>query len=238
MWKITYALMAGIILGSLSAGTSAIAEQADQPRTILVTGIGKIAAKPDVAIVRTGVLAQAKTAAEAMRQNSQKMSALFTALRGAGVKEKDILTSGLSLQPVYSRQKSSSQQPPQVVAFRASNQVTVKFRDLPNIGVVLDALVRSGANQINGIQFVVSDADKKLDQARSAATADAKRKAELYLSGLGARLGKVMSINEQGGYSPRGPVMARSMALESDAVPIAPGEQELSVSVSVVFEVE
>jgi len=235
----------GAVLVVLSAGLAgaALAAEVPEPRTITVTGIGKIAAKPDIAVIATGVTAQAPSAAEAMRQNTQRMAALFAALKAAGVAERDIRTSGLSLQPVYGRQNSgtlnSPPHPPKVVAFRASNQVSVRFRDLPNVGAVLDTLISAGANQINGIQFVVSDADNKRDLARSTATADAKRKAEIYLLGVGARLGKVLSIHEAGGFAPpRGPVMARAMAMESTAVPISPGEQQLSVSVTVVFEVE
>jgi uncharacterized protein YggE len=98
---------------------------------------------------------------------------------------------------------------------------------------VLDRAIAAGANEMSGIEFVVSEQSKLLDQARDDAIADARRKAELYAKAAGAKLGGVVSISEEG---PAPPQPRPMQAVRAGAVPVAPGEQTLRATVSVSYE--
>ena len=188
---------------------------------------------PDQAQVDGGVTSDAKTAREASDANNAAMGKVLLALKGAGIDEKDFQTSRLSLQPKYAPERSA---PSTVVGYRASNRVTIKVRDVTKIAGVIDILVAAGANEIGGINFVVSQASKLLDDIRDKAIADARRKAEIYAKAAGVTLGEPLSISEDGGSVPvfRGK-MAAPMAA---ATPVAQGEETLSVAVSVSWAIK
>ena len=165
------------------------------------------------------------------------MNALFAALKDAGIAEKDIQTSNFMVQPRYDYQDGK---PPKLVGYDVSNTVTVTVRKLAALGLLLDKVVQAGSNQINGIGFDVSKPDAALDEARKLATADAARKAKIYAEAMGVGLGPVMSISESTGYQPPMP-MARGKAMMADAaapVPVAAGEQTLSVDVNITWEIK
>ena len=188
---------------------------------------------PDQAQVDGGVTSDAKTAREASDANNAAMGKVLLALKGAGIDEKDYQTSRLSLQPKYAPDRSG---PSTVVGYRASNRVTIKVRDVTKIAGVIDILVAAGANEVGGINFVVSQASKLLDDIRDKAIADARRKAEIYAKAAGVTLGEPLSISEDGGSAPvfRGK-MAAPMAT---AAPVAQGEETLSVTVSVSWAIK
>jgi uncharacterized protein YggE len=163
------------------------------------------------------------------------MSAVLQALKASGVAEKDIQTSRLSLQPQSAPIKGNNG-PMQIVGYRASNRVTVTVRDVTKVANAIDALVSSGANDISGISFMVSQASKLLDDARAKAIDDAHRKADIYARAAGVTLGAPLSISEQG---MPGPMPYRKMAAAmADSAPVAPGEEMLRVSVSVSYEIK
>lgn len=207
------------------------------PRTISVSGEGQAAAAPDLAIVAGGTQVQARTAKEAMDGNSRAMRQVQEALREAGVAERDISTSALSLRPTIEYQPNTNR--PRVVGYTAGHQLQVHVRDLAKLGDVLDRMVSAGANQVDGLQLTVSDWSKKVDEARAAAIADARRKAEVLAKAAGARLGRVISISEQGGGALAPPPMLRRgapMAAAAEPVPVASGDQMFRVDVSVSWE--
>ena len=113
--------------------------------------------------------------------------------------------------------------------------VTVRVRALDQVGSVLDAAVTDGANTLNGISFGLADPVPATDEARKAAVADARRKAELYAAAAGVKVGKVLSISENGGYA-QPMMMAEAMAGKSAAVPVQAGELSVAASVNVTFE--
>lgn len=204
------------------------------PPAISVTGEATISAPPDLAQIDGGVTSDAKTAREASEANNKAMGIVLLALKSAGIPEKDVQTSRLSLQPQYAPNKSG---PLAVTGFRASNRVTVTIRDVTKVGSILDALVTSGANEIGGIAFMVTNASKLLDEARPKAIAEARRKAEIYASAAGVSLGMPLSISEESA-SPA-PSAFRKMATGVAAsAPIAQGEETLRVSVSVTYELK
>ncbi|HET9176170.1 MAG TPA: SIMPL domain-containing protein, partial [Pseudolabrys sp.] len=179
---------------------------------------------------RIGVSSQEKTAREAGEANARQMTSVLAAIKASGIAERDIQTSRLSLQPQYDPNKAGTAR---LTGFQATNQVTVRIRDIDSLPAVLDRAIGAGANEMSGIEFVVSEQSKLLDQARDDAIADARRKAELYAKAAGAKLGGVVSISEEG---PAPPQPRPMQAMRAGAVPVAPGEQTLRAIVSVSYE--
>lgn len=165
------------------------------------------------------------------------MEQVLAALRRAGIADRDIQTSSISLNPEYRYEEN---QPPQLVAYSASNQVTVRFRDIRNSGQILDILVAEGANQISGPNMTIERPEAALDEARANAVAAGRARAELYVRALGKRVARVISVSEAGGYYPPTPMpMAeRAVMSASPVTKIEPGEQKLQVSLSMVFELQ
>jgi uncharacterized protein YggE len=213
---------------AVAACTVGAQAQEKLPSLVTVTGEGRVNVAPDLAIVRAGLTTRAKGAREASEANAKAMGPVMTALKEAGVVEKDIQTAQLSLQPV--REPGN---PERIAGFQASNQLTIKVRDMNKISDVIDRMVSSGANDISGVSFIVSDPSKLLDGAREQAIADARHKAENYARAANVRLGAAVSITEGGGYIP-GPVMRMSAVPAS--TPISVGEETEQVRVTVSFE--
>ncbi len=190
---------------------------------------------PDIASLSTGVVTQAADANAAMRANAEQMATLMRAVRAAGIAERDVQTSGINLSPQY---RYAENQPPQITGYQASNTVNLKVRDIGRLGGVLDALVASGANQINGPTFEIDDAESVQDEARAAALKKAQARAETYAASLGMRVRRIVSISEGGGFQPPRPMMAmRAMAAQADMeTSVSPGETTLTVNLDVVFE--
>jgi uncharacterized protein YggE len=207
--------------------------QTAPPAMISVTGEATISVPPDLAQIDGGVSSDAKTAREASDANNAAMGKVLLALKAAGIEEKDVQTSRLSLQPQYAPNRPG---PSPVVGYRASNHVTVRVRDVTRIAGMIDTLVGAGANEIGGINFMVSQSSKLLDEAREKAVADARRKAEIFARAAGVTLGAPLSISEEG--SP-GPMPFRKMAGGmAAAAPVAQGEETLSVTVSVSWAIK
>jgi len=198
-------------------------------KLVTVTGEATVAVAPDTAMIRIGVSSQDKTAREASDANAKQMTAVLNAIKNNGIAERDIQTSSLSLQPQYDTSKAGTAR---LTGFQATNQVTVKMRDISKLAAVVDSAIAAGANEMSGIEFIVSEQSKLLDQARDDAIADAHRKAELYAKAAGAKLGRVVAISEEGSQPPPRPMQA----LRAGAVPIAPGEQTLRAVVTVSYE--
>jgi uncharacterized protein len=215
------------------AGALPAAAQPDTlPHLITVTGEGEVAVVPDLAIIGAGVTTTGKTAREASEANAKMMTAVMAALKNAGIAEQDVQTARLSLHPVRDNKSNELR----ITGFQASNQVTVKLRDVAKTAEAIDRLVAAGANDISGIQFVVSAPSKRLDEARAAAIADARRKAEIYAKAANLILGAAVSITEEGSVAPV-PVMMRAAKAET-ATPVSPGEQIQRISVSVSYELQ
>ncbi|MBA5777872.1 SIMPL domain-containing protein [Stappia sp. F7233] len=235
------ALVAGILCaGALLQAGPAHAEEA-RLSTIDLVGRGTVTAAPDMAFVTSGVVSDADTAAEAMKANSAAMTQVVDAIKGAGIEARDIQTSGFSVSPRYAQVKrTNGEEHLKIVGYRVSNGVTVRVRDLSKLGSLLDTMVADGANEISGISFQVSDADKRRDEARKEAMADAIRKAKLYAEAAGVELGRILSINEQwANVRPQPYFTARAEKALSDAAPpVEAGEETLDVQVNVSWELK
>jgi uncharacterized protein YggE len=224
-------LAAAVVAGALLA-TPALA-QIIPPAAISVTGEATVSVPPDQAQIDGGITSEAKTAREASEANNTAMGKVLLALKGAGIEAKDVQTSRLSLQPQSPPNRTG---PATIASYRASNRVTVRLRDVTKVASVIDTLVGAGANEIGGINFVVTQASKLLDEAREQAIADARRKAEIYARAAGVTLGAPLSISEQGAP---GPMPFRKMAVGMAAsAPVAQGEETLGVTVSVSWAIK
>ncbi len=215
--------------------TPALAQTALSP-AISVTGEANVSVAPDLAQIDGGVSTDAKTAREASDANNAAMAKVLLALKGAGIAEKDYQTSRLSLQPQYATPSKTNERPA-VVGYRASNRVTIKVRDITKVANTIDVLIGAGANDIGGINFMVSQASKLLDEAREQAIADARRKAQIYAKAAGVTLGEPIAIAEEGGA----PVpMFRSKVAGGMAAsaPVAQGEETRSVTVGVSWAIK
>jgi uncharacterized protein YggE len=228
------AVVALALLAAPALAETAPAETAP-PAVISVTGEATVTVAPDVAQIEAGVTSDAKTAREASDANNAAMGKVLLALKGSGIEAKDFQTSRLSLQPQSAPNRSG---PSAIVGYRASNRVTVRLRDITKVAGVIDTLVAAGANDIGGINFMVSNASKLLDDARQQAVADARRKADIYAKAAGVTLGAPLSISEEGAP---GPVLYRAkLATAGMAVsaPVAQGEETLAVTISVSWAIK
>ena len=233
LMKYRAALAAAIIAGMLLAAPALAQTQTMPPAVISVTGEATVSAAPDLAQIDGGVTSEAKTAREASDANNAAMGKVLLALKGAGIEEKDFQTSRLSLQPQSAPNRTG---PNAIVGYRASNRVTIRLRDVTKVASVIDTLVAAGANDIGGINFMLSQASKLLDEAREQAIADARRKAEIYAKAAGVTLGAPLSISEEGNAAP---VPYRKMAAGMAAsAPVAQGEETLQVTVSVSWAIK
>jgi uncharacterized protein YggE len=218
-------LCAAVVAAAVSAPLPAHAAE----KLVTVTGEATVSVAPDIAVIRIGVGTLGKTAREASDGNGKQMTSVLAAIRSAGIADRDVQTSRLSLQPQYDQSKSGTAR---LLGFQVTNQVTIRIRDIDKLPSILDRAIAAGANEMSGIEFVVSEQSKLLDQARDDAVADARRKAEHYARAAGAKLGAVVTIAEDGAAPPVRPMQA----MRATGVPVAPGEQMLRASVTVSYE--
>jgi uncharacterized protein len=224
-----------VLAMALMLGLPAFAETA--PATISVTGEGKVEIAPDMATLNLGVTTEADTAAAALKANSDGIAGALSRLKDAGIAERDLQTSGLTLNPRYDYGSSGGEA--KITGYVASNMVTVRVRDLAVLGQTLDAVVTDGANTLGGLSFGLQEPDSTMDEARRRAVADATHKATLYAEAAGVKLGRIMSIADQGNYGGPQPMMMAEARFAKDAgsVPVASGELTVGATVAVTYEI-
>jgi uncharacterized protein len=230
-------LFAALAVLAAVAVTPVLAEEAKLNRLITISGQGEVRAVPDLAVVSIGVTTQGQSAREALDGNTKSMNALFDMLKKAGIDARDIATSNFSVGPRFDY--GNNTQPPKVAGYDVNNMVSVTVRKIDDLGELLDVAVSSGSNTINGISFSVSKPDDMLNDARKAAVADARRKAELYAAAGSFQLGNIVNLTEGVNMPPPMPYMTKAArADDAAAVPIAQGEQSLTVDVSITYEIK
>ncbi len=229
----------GCTTGALAQSVPSVEPMIPAAGTVLdVTAEGRTTRVPDLATIRAGVVTQAATAAAALADNATRMNRVLAALRRAGVAPRDLATASVSLSPQY---RYADNKPPVVTGYQASNNVSVRFRDIARSGAILDALVAEGANQIDGPNLSVDDADAALDEARVDAVKRARTRAELYARAAGLSVSRIVSIAEAGqdaGGPEHPPIIVTSLRMAAAApapTEIAPGEKRVSVTLSVRF---
>lgn len=221
-------------LAALAAAAPVLANETAQP-SVTVTGTGQVSAAPDMAQISAGVVSESARAADAVKAANAAMQKVLAALDAAGIEKKYVQTNRFDVSPVYTDGAARGGRPT-VSGYRASNQVQVEVHGVDKVGAVLDALVGAGANELGGISFDIAEPAPLVDEARRRAIADARRKAELFASAAGVTLGRVIGIDEAGGGGPV-PVAYGRMMAEAAAAPVAPGQLDLSASVTVTFAI-
>jgi uncharacterized protein YggE len=234
--------MVPLLLASVPGFASAQPAPPPHPHILSVSGEGEVRAVPDQAQLSAGVVTQGKTAAAALAANSTAMNNVFAALKKRGVPKKSITTSNFSINPQYPpyRQDAPQEDRTRIIGYEVSNQVTVILDDVSKVGPTLDALVASGANQAGGVSFTIRDPKPLMRDAREDAVKDAVAKAQTLAKSAGVTLGPIISISEGSGYQPM-PVFAKAMRMDAVAAPpppVAPGEQSLTVNVSITWEIQ
>lgn len=214
---------------------------------IAVSGSGTTSVKPDVALVNLGIEVTSNTVADARAKAATTMENLTKAVKAKGVADADIQTQFFNIYPQYgapSPGPAVKPGAPEIVGYTVSNQVQLKVRNLDSVSDVLDTAIGAGGNSIrvNGLQFTIEKPDQYLAKAREEAVQNAKARAEVLAKAAGVKVGRPRSIAESGGAIPPFDKL-QSMAAPATggrggATPVSPGEEKLSVNVSIVFEIE
>ena len=232
---LAFALALAALPSTISAQPRVI--EYNPERSITVAGEASVNAAPDFARVTLGVTTAGKEAREAMALNARSVGALVSLFKGEGVAPADIRTSGLSISPIFADQRANPQGAPAITGYTVTDTVTVTVRDLPRLGAMLDKAVEAGANTMYGVAYGENDTSALLDKARTLAVADAKRKAEIYASAAGSRIGRLMELSEEtiGRPSPY-PARVYAQTAASSQTPVEPGSDKLTVTVTARFE--
>lgn len=233
--------MIALLLAAASLPAAASAQDSVVARPVAGTRLelsatGSVSRVPDLAIIAAGVVTRSASASGAISENAARMERVRAALRRAGIDERDIQTSSISLNPDYRYQEG---QPPVLTGYQASNTVSIRFRDIRNSGRILDALVAEGANQINGPSLTIDKPEAAYDEARVKAIAAGRARAELYARTLGMRVVRLLAVSEGGGFTaPPMPYMRDSAMASVAKTEIDPGSQDLAVTLSMSFELQ
>ena len=233
------ALTLAVSPAALSAQVQQVMQVDANSPLVTLTVQEEVQSAPTLATLSAGVTTQAATASEALRQNAQKMTAVVAELKKRGIAAKDIQTSGINLNAQYDYNNREGQ-PPLLTGYQASNNVTIKTRDLAKIGELLDALVAVGGNNVSGPNFSIEDDSKLKFAARDKALQSAQAQANFYAQRSGYKSAKLVSITEgSSGYRGPMPVMMESRAAgKADFSPVEPGEVGTGVTLTIQYRLE
>jgi uncharacterized protein YggE len=226
--------IAGLALAPASQGLAQSA--ATIQRTITVSGEGEAKAAPDEAHLRAGVVTEARNAAEALAANTRAMNQVFAALRRLGIPDKSIQTSDFTVSPQYKSDRNGDSTSA-ISGYQVSNEVVVTVDDLAKLGAALDALGASGANSLGNMDFDIRDPKPLMAAARADAMKDAAARAQSYAAAGGFTLGPILEVSEGGAEMQRPMMKAAPMMRMAAAVPVASGENTVSASVTVTYEI-
>lgn len=230
-------VVAALALGACSP--TVVADSASPVRTMNVTGAGQVFLAPDIAYINIGVRSEEATASEAVTGNNRATQKVITALKKAGVDEKDIRTTNFSIWP---NQQYSPMGEQLGISYVVDNSVFVTVRDLGALGDLIDAAVKAGANTVNSVQFNAEDKTDAVKTAREEAIKDAKVQAQELADAAGVKLGEIQSIE----FYDSAPIPYLDSygkgggggAVAEASVPIQPGQLTLTVTVNVRYEIK
>lgn len=212
------------------AGCDKAPPVASNPRQVTVVGSGSVQGSPDTLTADVGIEVLAPDAAAAMNQTNERQKAVIDALTAGGIDVKDIRTTTVNLQPQTGENAA-------ITGYRATNSVAVTIRQLDKAPAALASVVSAGGNaaRVNGIAYSIGDDSSLLSDARARAFEDAKNRARQYAELSGLSLGSVLSISEAAESNSPRPVPVPQEAMAAD-VPLEPGMQTVSFSVTAVWE--
>ena len=214
-------------------------------RSVTMTAEGKVSAKPDTASISFSVVTQGKEASQVQSDNDKKMKAVTDFVKSQGVKDDDIKTSNYNLYPQYDynvRDVGGTAVPPAIIGYTLTQTVTAKVRDLDKVSGIVGGLTTKGVNQIDTVSYLIDDPDKLKTEARNQAVDKAKNKAVELASNLGVKLGKVINFSEGEVFLPQ-PYYERAMPAVGfggggETSPVEPGSQDVTVNVTLTFELK
>lgn len=259
---VAFAALAGVGSAAMAQSNATVPISPLGPNSALLslTAEGRTRRAPDLALFSAGVVTQAANATEALTDNNRKMERVIAALKRAGIADRDIQTSAVSLQPRYNNPDLEAQiraretrqpyvpsnEPPRIIGYEARNTVQVRVRRLGEMGRIIDTLIAQGANQVDGPTFTLDEPRAAQDEARADAVAIGRQRAELYARAAGMRVGRILAISEGGGFYPVQQSIVVTGArlggppppppMPESGSPVSPGELELALSVSMQFE--
>ena len=208
--------------------------RADQRRTITVTGTGRVSVRPDTADLRLGVTVTAATVESARSASSSTLAAVLARLKALGIDDRDLQTSIVSVSPQYDYSREGA--PPRLSGYTFSNLVAVVVRDIERVGDAIDAALTAGATNVDRIGFRSADGSAADREAREAAIADARMKAETFAAAGGVAIEAIAAIAEAASAAPPIPLLERAAFSAKDAsTPVEPGENEVTASVTVTY---
>ena len=224
-------LALGLTVGAVSACDSHAAKVGDNPREVTVVGSGQVQGVPDTLTADVGIEFTAPDVTVAMNQTNDRQQAVINALTGAGLDRKDISTTEVSLQARYDSSGGA------ITGYRADNSIRVKIHPADSASHVLAVIVGAGgdATRINSVSYSIADDSQLVRDARTRAFQDAKNRAGQYAQLSGLKLDKVISISEASGGAATTPPAPPRSGMQA-AVPLEPGQQTVSFSVTVVWQ--
>lgn len=207
--------------------------------SLSVTGNAEVHASPDQAVVRLGVTQESQSAQEAQQKANSVAQAILASLRQQGIADKDIQTSQLTLYPIYTGEgvEPMRRERPRIAGYRASNVVSVTVKKIEQVGPVIDAGLKAGSNQVEGITFGLQDDTAARQRALTQAAAEAQAKAETIAKALGLRIIGIQEVTE-GGVSIVPPMAREVMMAKADfATPVSPGEVTVNATLTVKYQI-
>ncbi|MFO0764565.1 MAG: SIMPL domain-containing protein [Patescibacteria group bacterium] len=202
--------------------------------TITIAGTGKVASKPDLAVVNLGLYSEGKEVPVIQDENSRKVNAVIAALKQLGIAEEDMQTSNYNISPKYDYKDGVQN----VIGYSVSQNLNVKVRDLTKVGTVLSQAGTVGANQVNGVNFSIDDPSDLKIQARAKAIEDARKKADELAKAMGVSITRVVTFSENSSNVPTPPVYTfRAEDVAAQAPDIKPGSLDVEADISVTFEI-
>jgi hypothetical protein len=226
----------------LALAAPAAADDAPPPRSIAVSGEGRVSAAPDLAVVSFGVETAAPTAGSAVAENAKKSTALVDAIKQRLGPRDTVGTTQYALSPVYEQRERASAAPPKITGYVARNVVRVELHDVKAVGALIDAATSAGANRAEDLQFTLEERAQAHSDALARAGADARRQAAAAAAALGVELGRILSATVGGGpivyprtYA-RGGMVA--MAEAAPAPPVEAGDLDVTATLQVTYEIK
>jgi len=231
-------LLSVLLIIGLMAMPAMAAE--DPVPSINVNATGSFSVAPDQALISLAVVTNDTTAQIAGEKNAKLTNSVIEALISKGIRRDTIQTSNFSVWPEYNYNNENKDKP-QIIGYSARNQIQVSTKELTRVGTIIDTAIAAGANQVENIQFTKEDTAPAMQEALVKACVLARSKAQTIASALGLKLGKVLMINESGGYyeEPMRNLKSSGMGgAMADMTPIEPGQIKITSSVSISYAIE
>ncbi len=236
----TSSRLAALVLVVLAgAGCAGPRSNTEVPPVISVTASGRVAARPDTALVQVGAETRAARLADATGDVARRLTEVLARVKALGVEAKDITTVVYTVDPLVAP-RPGEEEPPRIVGYRAANVVQLKVRNLDLLGRIVDEAVAGGANVVRGLHFTVDDPARPEAEARAIAVRQATARARQLADAAGVRLGGLVALTE--GAPPPQPLLERlgraAMSAPGAPGPVEAGQLEVVVTVQAQFLIE